>query len=207
MSGSIETRLRDKDVPKPPRVPRISPSALPAFNSEAPSPDDTAEKVVLRASRKKHLIDIPLNVAGKIVIVDALDYHITSSEKLALIACGLWSASGKVDDIQQYLGVSGYSRINPLLNLVQENTQSARSSIKLGDCMQEVSEIENILKSVDRLAEDSDDRERLKAVVEEILKLQGDGLANEQIIKRRAAIQEAVGLRLSAEAQSKPPVI
>jgi hypothetical protein len=195
MSGSIES--------KPLLAPRIPPSGPEVGFAD----DATAEAWVLHAAGKEHLIDVPLNVARKIIVVDALDYHITMQEKLALIAWGLWSVSGKVGDISQYLGVSGYARINPLLNLVQDNTQSARSNIKLGDCMKEVSGVENVLKSIDKLPGDSDNRDRLKAVAEEILKLQGDGFANEQIMKRRAAIQAIVKSRLSPGIQFRPPAL
>jgi hypothetical protein len=208
MPGSIETKLPDKDAQGQPRKPHVSPAALPAFNPEAVSSDDsTVEAWVLNALGKEHLIDVPLNVARKIVIVDALDYHITMNEKLALIAYGLWFESISLRSIQQHLGISGDSRVNPLLNLVLDNAQSARSKISLGDCSTEVAVVEDILKKVDPLAADGKDRERLKAVAEEVLGLQGDGLSGEEIIKRRFSIQERVQLRLRAEARSKPPVV
>jgi hypothetical protein len=176
---------------------------LPAFNPEAVSPDDTTmEAWALNALKREHLADIPINVARKIAIVDGLDYHITMNEKLALVVYGLWSESISPRSIQQQLGLSSDSRVDPLLNLVLDNTQSARSKISLGDCAKEIAVVEDILKKVDPLATDGKDRERLKAVVEDILGLQEDGLSGDEIIKRRFSIQERVAFIL--EAQSKP---
>ena len=203
MSGSIELKLRDKDVQKQPRKMHLPPS-LPVFVPEVITPEDTTtEAWVLRTSRVEHLINVPLNVARKVIIVDALDYHITTKEKLALIAYGLWTVSGNFDDIQQHLGINSYARINPLLDLVIDNAQSSRSNIKLGDCIKEVSEIEDVLRIIEPLAKDSKRRERLKAVVEVVLRLQGDGLTNEQILKRKQEIKERVRLQLRREARSK----
>lgn len=202
MPGSIELKRQERLIegqqPKQPRILRVP---GPAVRQEAVSSDDmTVEQWVLRASHAQHLGDIPFGVARQAVVIDALDYALTIRERVALIAHRLFAMDGDLDSVKQYLGFKDYLQIDPLVDSVVDNSQSSLSNLKLGDCAREVSEVEMLLESIGSSpSRDNQDRDRLKAVVEEILKLQGDGLSSEQISARKLEIQQKTRLKPPAK--------
>lgn len=205
---SIELKLRDKLV-EGPAQPHILRGPGQAVKPEASSEsDETVEQWVLQAAHAEHLGEIPLNVARQVVVIDALDFALTTREKIALIAHRLFAVDGDLDSVKQYLGFKDYLRIDPLVDSVVDNSQSLQSNLKLGDCAREVSEVEMLLESVGSSpARDNQNRDRLKAIVEEILRLQGDGLTSEQISAMKVRIQRQTRLKPEEEVQSQPPVL
>jgi hypothetical protein len=179
------------------RPTRLPPVHKPAVKVETAEPDDkTLEERALRLTGAKCLMDIPPEVARQIVVIDSLDFALTMREKTALLAHDLWVTSGDFNDSRHFLGIDGYAENNALIDAVLDNSQSSISSLKLGDCAKEVNGVEKLLADIEQPGlRDNRDRDKLKALVQTLLDLQGDGLSDEEIIARKEEIREKTRLK------------
>jgi len=208
MSTSIELKLREKDVQRQPRQAHISPSALPAFNPEAtPDPHVPLEQWVLKAAGAENLGALPLDIARKIIVIDAFDSVLTLREKMSIFAYGLWAIDGNFVNIRRYMGLNRYADINSLVDHVLDNDELAvkrEDKKNLGDRAEKEIQLETLLESVEPFSpRDNQDRQRLKAAAEEVIMLDAQEIQPEQILKMRGKIHRNVRIRLRRETWSQ----
>jgi len=201
MSGSIETKLRDRDVQERQRRVSISPSALPAFNPEATplDPHISLEQWVLQVAGAENLGVLPNAIARPIVVIDALEYVLTLREKEALFAYGLWAEDGNFINIKRYMEIGLNSQINSLIDPVIDNAKLAtepKDKKGLGDLAEKVVKLERLLRGMEPLFFKHDQgRVQAKAIAKEIFKLDAEGESVQRISAMKVAIREKTRLK------------
>jgi hypothetical protein len=195
-----------------PTAAELRPTRLPpvhklAVRVEAPALEgETLEEWILRASGVENLGTMPTDVARQIVVIDALDFTLTSREKRSLFAYGLWAEGGGFANIRRYMRLRLNVDIDSLIDAVIDDAKLTIKDAKLlaqpvekrglGSRNEDVVELGTLLRSIEPPAfRDNQDRERMKATAKEIVRLQRDGMCYADIEAMRAEISAKTRLK------------